>query len=124
MNKELIIKQFGYALTKERQADIILNPYKYIGLHTFKSECKVEIWKQGKQAVVLFTDLGIGTSVTNASEKLVTEIYNLYLSDCNPNECLFAETYDKTEAIDVIVPTWKGFQVIGVDWFHLGKIIK
>jgi hypothetical protein len=77
----------------------------------------------------LFTDIGKGTSVTNASEQLVTEIYNQYLiSHYRKEQCLFAETYDRkektdTEAIDIIVPEWENNKCIRVGWKHLGKKI-
>lgn len=46
--------------------------FKGYGIHP--STCKVQIWEDAGKNVVLFTDLGIGTSVTNASEQLAEEI--------------------------------------------------
>ena len=125
MERELIIREFSNHLTIERSPDIVLN-HKFLGFRTFKSECKVEIWKLKDKAIVLFTDTGNGTSVTNASGQLVTEIYNQYLiKEYKTNQCLFAETYDKVEkGIDVIVTEWDGNKVINNSWFHLGKIVK
>lgn len=125
--RELIIQEFSNHLTIERSPDIVLNPYKFLGFGTFKSECKVEIWKLKDKAISLFTDTGKGTSVTNASEQIVTGVYNKYLiNEYKTNQCLFAETYDKVEqGIDVIVPEWDAScKVKRVSWFHLGKIVK
>jgi hypothetical protein len=122
-NNELIISDFKDALTVERKPDLLfIHQFKGFGIN--KSECKVEIWKLQDKALVLFTDTGKGTSVTNASEQLVTEIYNQYLiKDYKPNQCLFSETYDRIQ-IDIVLPNWQGNKCHRVGWKHLGKIIK
>ena len=128
--KELILKEFSNQLTIERKPDIVLNPYKFIGLRAFNSECKIEIWEADGKAIVLFTELSSnkGTSVTNSAEQLVFEIYNRFLiSKYKTSQCLFAETYGKTDdhTISVIVPEWDELcQVVSHSWVYLGKIIK
>lgn len=115
-------------LTLERKADLIFN-HKYLGFGNCDSECKVEIWinvpsSNGDICIVLFTDLGKGTSVTNFSEGLVTQIYEKHLKHGYKKEqCVFAETYDRIQ-IDIVLPNWEGDKCNGVNWKHLGMIIK
>ena len=116
------ISKYEQALAVGRNADITINQYRFKGLGVHDSECKVEVWLSHSRAVVLFTDKGIGTSVTNASEQLVTGIYNQYLQRYSKDTCLFMETYDRREAVDIIIPNWVGNKVEGVDWVHLGKV--
>jgi hypothetical protein len=125
MTNELIISEFGEALTIERQPDLSFT-HHFIGLRIHKSECKVEIWKLPTKCVILFTDTNKGTSVTNAAEQLITEIYNQYLiKDYKTNQCLFAETYDKVkEGIDIILPEWHDNICEDIEWRHLGKFVK
>lgn len=110
------------ALSTKRDADIKIDNYLYKGYGNCNSYCKLEIWKEEDKAVVLFTDINIGTSVTNASDILVTEIYNNFLLDYDKKNCLFMETYDEAKGVDIIVPKWKGSLVHDVTWIHLGKI--
>lgn len=115
-------------LALQREADLIFN-HEYLGFGNCKSECKVEIWLSiptslGSCCLVLFTDLGKGTSVTNFSEGLVTQIYNKHLiSNYKKERCVFAETYDRKQ-IDVIIPDWNNNVCERVTWKHLGMIIK
>lgn len=115
-------------LALQREADLIFN-HEYLGFGIHKSECQVEIWMSiptslGSSCLVLFTDLGKGTSVTNASEQLVSEIYNKYLiSNYKKERCVFSETYDRKQ-IDVIIPDWNNNVCERVTWKHLGMIIK
>lgn len=123
---ELILSEIeSGALTLERNPDLSFI-HKFLGFRIHKSECKVEIWKLTDRCIVLFTDTNKGTSVTNASEQIITEIYNQYLiHDYRREQCLFAETYDKVkEGIDVILPEWNGNSCESVEWRHLGKIVK
>ncbi len=124
---EVELQKYRDAISVERKADIVLNPYKFKGLGRHDSECKIEIWKDADKAVILFTDIGKGTSVTNASEQLVTEIYNKYLLNYDKKNLMFIETYQKRknviESADVVVPIWDGNEASDVNWFHLGKLI-
>lgn len=104
--------------------------FKGFGIHD--SECLVEMWNlpNGKILVVL-NDTGKGTSVTNASEQIITELYNQYLEKWGyrPQECFFTETYDKyKEGIDLIIPEWTKdpygrWKVGDVEWRHIGKLV-
>ncbi len=99
--------------------------HEYIGLGRVPSSCNLDIWLlEDERAVVLFTEVNHGTSVTNAAETLVEEIYNKYLEKFDKDKCLFMETYsERPEHVDQIVPTWDGDQVISVNWVHIGKRI-
>lgn len=96
--------------------------HHFKGLGTHPSVVNVKMWTFGHLVFVLFTDIGNGTSVTNASEQLVEEIYFLYLTRFKKEHCLFAETYEgKNEAVDFVLPEWVHNRVISVDWLHFGK---
>lgn len=97
--------------------------FKGLGIH--KSECSVKIWMKDGFAFILLTDTGKGTSVTNAAEQLIEEIYfsQLQPKGLAKDKCLFVETYDPKEGIDVVIPVWDKNKVIDVDWKHMGKII-
>ena len=98
--------------------------HEFLGFGRCKSECKVEIWMDNKHAFVLLTDLGVGTSVTNASEQIITEVFNKYLGNKYlPEDCSFSETYDRKEGVDLVIPKWENKMVVSVDWKHIGKIL-
>lgn len=125
-DKEITL--YREALSIERKPDIHLNPYKFKGFGIHNSECDVKIWFEKEKAIVLFTDIGKGTSVTNASEQLVTEIYNGYLTKFDKNNVMFMETYERDkrhriEDVDIVVPVWQDGKAVDVNWFHLGKIV-
>jgi len=69
---------------------------------------------------ICFINIGEGTSVTNASEQLATEIVNNFL--LNPGDCRFFETYQEYnyESFDEIEYTWveKGshWEASGPQW--------
>jgi hypothetical protein len=118
------VKEINIDLTLKRKPDVVLKSYNYLGFNTHKSKCKVQIWKFNDKAVVLFTDLGIGNSVTNSAELLVTEIYRKYLYEYKKQCCIFAETYDIKESVDIIEPiAWLGNECVEVEWHHLGKLV-
>ena len=108
------------------QAPDIAEVMEYLGFGVHKSSCDVEIWKlEDDRAVILCTDRGDGTSVTNAAETVVQDVYAKYLQGTDKAKCLFMETYPYEGAtIDQIVPVWDGDEVISVNWIHMGKRIK
>jgi len=55
------------------------------------STIRVHIFKHGEQRLVVFEDLAKGTSVTNASEQLATEVSRLKKLD--PEKTVFVECY-------------------------------
>lgn len=92
-------------------------------IHTFKgyggckSQCQVDIIHENGQTIVVFTDLGIGTSVTNASEIIATEVVRKLNLD--PIKTLFAERYrpgEKDEVVDQIQYTWDGTKFRSPQW--------
>lgn len=106
-----------------RKPNIVHDPYKFKGFGIHPSECKVEIWADETKAIILFTDLGKGTSVTNAAEDLVEKVYNKHLASYAKENCTFFETYDrfKLENVDFIIPTWDGNKVTAVSWKPLAQ---
>lgn len=112
-------------LATEREPDIKFEEWNFKGFGIHPSTIMVKVWKLYSKIFVLFIDIGKGTSVTNAAEQLVEEVFS-YLSDTgligNPKEdFIFAETYQgKNEGVDLVIPEWKGGKVVDVEWCHLG----
>ena len=89
--------------------------FKGYGVHP--SRCKVYVQEVGTQTWVGFEDMNEGTSVTNASEQLATEVVeNLLL---NPTNCKFFEWYPQYEGrVDKIEYRWKGPIASHPEWSH------
>lgn len=123
MNDRLI--SFLPLLSRMRKPDLdFIHSFRWMG-RGFDSEVKVEIWFQDLKAVVMFTDTGVGTSITNAAEQVIEEVYHKKLFGFVKENCLFIETYDKyKDGVDIIIPVWNGETVADVGWAHLGKILK
>lgn len=81
-------------------------------IHSFKaivpSSVRVRIFSDDGENFILFEDINDGTSVTNASEQLASEIVER--EGFNPGDCRFFETYSQYnyDSIDEIEYTWKG----------------
>lgn len=93
--------------------------YEYKGFNTHPSKCMVHIKKvtnprYGDAFFVCFEDLSEGTSVTNASEQLATNILRKY--NLEPENTRFFETYDKKE-IHEISYSWKDLTASSPKWF-------
>jgi len=96
--------------------DIVINPYVFEGFGKCHSECKVTIKDLALYPVIIFTNTGVGTSVTNFAEGLITKIYNELLKDkYEKHRCRFYETYDDIEH-DQVIPVWDGDEVTSVTW--------
>lgn len=125
MNTNLAIKLAKYVSVSEVLPALDFE-HSYIGFGTHPSKCNVKVWVFGMYLFVLFTDLGKGTSVTNASEQLVTEVYSVIkmqssFTHFDKKDYFFAETYEgKNEGVDLVIPVWKGETAIDVDWQHIG----
>ncbi|HPC09542.1 MAG TPA: hypothetical protein PLN85_00510 [archaeon] len=106
--------------------------YEYMGFGVHKSSCIIRIEKNGDMFYILFEDIGNGTSVTNASEQLASDIVNLY--SINPTKCRFFETYRiyNYDSIDEITyewdynnkfiarkPTWKNANLSLLKFFNI-----
>lgn len=69
--------------------------HEYLGFGSHKSKCKVYI-KEEEKILIGFEDLNVGTSVTNASEQLATEI--IKKENFNPKNIIFYEWYPQYDA--------------------------
>lgn len=92
-----------------------IHEYRGYGVHP--SRCKVYIKQVGTSTWVGFENLGEGTSVTNASEQLATEIIEKEL--LNPAACKFFEWYPEYEGrVDQVEYRWKGSIACNAEWSH------
>lgn len=96
--------------------------HQFKGFGRVPSECSVMIFSDDGENLICFEDLNIGTSVTNASEQLATEIVEML--ELNPNDCRFFETYTNT-SFDEITYTWiygRGrWEAKDPDWRPVGE---
>ena len=86
--------------------------HDYRGYGNCESVCRVTIWEDSEKNVVLFTDEGKGTSVTNFSEHLANQMKKHFTR----STIMFFETYKHNEHPDGItyevkdgqycLPTW------------------
>ena len=86
-------------MTKE-----FIHEFKGYGVHP--SQCLVKMFTDDGDTFICFIDMGVGTSVTNASEQLAQEIVNKF--DLRPDDCRFFETYKQYdyETFDEIEYSW------------------
>lgn len=99
--------------------------HEYLGFGIHKSKCNVKIWNiDSSRRFILFTDLGIGSSVTNCAEQLIAEIYEAKFSNYDKSLLFWAETYQDypEESLDLIIPTWNNEKVEDIDWKYLATI--
>jgi hypothetical protein len=83
--------------------------HEFKGFGRVPSTCSVKVISEGYGQAIYFEDLNHGTSVTNASEQLATEIVEAL--NLSPEDCKFFETYNREE-----------FDEITYDWeFRRGK---
>jgi hypothetical protein len=95
--------------------------FDYKGYFDCESACKVDLWLHPDKAIVLLTDSGIGTSITNAAESVIAKVYYDLLADkYTKDKCFFAETYG--DDIDQVIPRWYSTIVDSVEWKHIGKL--
>lgn len=81
-----------------------IHPYK--GFGRVPSTCLVKMIDDDGETFICFIDIGDGTSVTNASEQLASEIVNEYKLDSEA--CQFFETYQQYD--------YENFDEIRYDW--------
>jgi len=92
-----------------------LHNYKGYGIHP--STCRIHIKEMGTSTWIGFENLGEGTSVTNASEQLASEIIDK--ENLNPNMCKFFEWYPEYEGrVDEVSYHWRGLNASFPDWKH------
>ena len=80
----------------------------------FQSKISVHIIKDDEKYYILFEDLNMGTSVTNATEQLATEIVSL--KNLNPDDCRFFEHYPEYDSFDEITYSWKNKDASKPQW--------
>ena len=80
--------------------------YEYLGFGRVESRCRIKILPNDGEHLICFEDIGEGTSVTNASELLATEIVDL--KDLDPTNCRFFEIYTQysDSILDEITYRW------------------
>jgi hypothetical protein len=101
--------------------------HSFLGFGNCQSKCNVKVWKSGDKRLVVLSDMGKGTSVTNAAEQIITELYNSKLKNLPKDNLIFAETYpyvEEDQTFDQIIPEWDGNSVKRVSWKHLATIVK
>jgi len=82
-----------------------------------KSSCDVYVYSKNEKNYILFANTGEGTSVTNASEQIATEVINLLRFD--PKDCEFFETYPEYQEemyIDNITYNWENNKALHPTW--------
>ena len=88
--------------------------HEYKGFGNCESKCRLYIKevtnpRYGATTFVCFENMGVGTSVTNMSEELATQIVHLYGLD--PQTTRFFESYKydrEPRSLDEIEYTWHG----------------
>ena len=90
--------------------------YNFKGFGKVPSCIEVRIFSDDGETFILFEDINDGTSVTNASEQLATEIVRE--EGFNPLDCRFFETYSQYnyESIDEIEYTWENGVAKNPQW--------
>lgn len=80
--------------------------HDFVAPNGVRSRCRVAIIEDDGDKLILFENLGIGMSVTNASELLATQIVNMFKYE--PSDCRFFETYSEydNETLDEIEYNW------------------
>jgi hypothetical protein len=103
--------------------------YNYSGYSRCACVCNVEIYKGPERALVIMTELpeNTGTSVTNISEQLATELRAKFLAGYPPMRIIWIEHYPKQagaggESFDSVHYSWNAKQeYIEPTWRHLTK---
>lgn len=81
--------------------------HDFMGYGRVPSTCMVRMYTDDGDTFFCFIDIGKGTSVTNASEKLATDMVNKFI--LRPEDCRFFETYSQHnyDSFDEIEYDWK-----------------
>lgn len=98
--------------------------HEFLGFHRIPSSCRVLMFSDDGDHFILFEDIDDGTSVTNASEQLATEIVEKF--KLNPGDCRFFETYSQYhhDTVDEIEYTWNGNEAKHPRWKPAPKEIR
>jgi hypothetical protein len=81
--------------------------HEFIAPNGVRSRCRVAIIEDDGDKLILFEDIAIGMSVTNASELIATQVVNKF--GYEPSDCRFFETYREYDydTLDEIEYTWE-----------------
>ena len=97
--------------------------HNFLGYGRIPSRSKVYIKEINDEFWIGFENIGEGTSVTNATEQLATEI--IKKENLNPDNCRFFEWYSEYgEDVDEISYTWKEGKANNPKWEHKDNFIK
>lgn len=88
--------------------------HEYTGFGNTLSRCIVHVAADEDKFYILFEDIGIGASVTNASELLATQIVKRL--QLKPEDCRFFETYRRESSEDSKKPYYNVFDEIEYLW--------
>jgi hypothetical protein len=92
-----------------------IHEYKGFGIHP--SACQVYIMEEEGGIWIGFQDGNIGTSVTNASEQIASEIVGK--ENLNPEICRFFEWYPQYEGeVSEISYQWNGKNASNAKWSY------
>lgn len=90
--KEIINTLQSYQAIQEiGMAKVFDHNFNGFGRPGNSSTCRIHIFEHNEYKLVVFQDLGKGTSVTNASEQLATEIGRL--ENLDPEKTIWLECY-------------------------------
>lgn len=81
----------AHAFFQNLEYEVFEHNFKGYGSHP--STVRVHIFSKEDLKIVVFEDLGKGTSVTNASEQLATEVARLKKINPDPNKTVWLECY-------------------------------
>jgi hypothetical protein len=87
------------------------------------SSCNVYHYDVDKTHYIGLEDIGIGMSVTNASEVIATEIVKQ--KNWEPEYCLFFEWFDyynDNDSVDEVIHVWKDGEAVSATWKPFCKI--
>jgi len=97
--------------------------HSYKGNGIIPSRCRVYIKEINDEFWIGFESMDEGTSITNASEQLATEIVKKENLDID--YCRFFEWYPEYENdVDEISYTWKDGEATNPQWKHRNSSIK
>ena len=102
--------------------------HEYKGYGRVPSKCRVKIFSDDGENFICFEDIGEGTSVTNASEQLATEIVDKF--GLLPLSCRFFETYSQYDydSFDEITYQWSAthgkWEAKRPDWIPASEEIR
>lgn len=103
--------------------------FQFIGHHGFPSKCGLEIRRKPSGTfLVIMSELedNPGTSITNASESLATQIYYSFLAGVPPEQIEWMERYPaqkrRKTSYDWVSFEWNGKEFRNPKWRHALRV--